>query len=217
MKRTLSNRILSTLALTFLSIQTKIKPAKCLNIVLAGGTGKVGRKLSSSLSPSEHSITILARNAFLASAPSRVSSDFGWLGKAFLDAHPHVSLRDWDGGDLLDIVGCDWMGWQEDTIPKADVIVNLVGGYTEQRVMATERLVRASLEYNTDVFQICVSPTEEDMKLYSPGALSDKLRRVKLCEDMVEQNCINHACLRVEMNDSDNICTKIIESIESKS
>eukprot|EP00957_Ditylum_brightwellii_P180103 13719183-Ditylum_brightwellii.AAC.1 len=58
------------------------------------------------------------------------------------------------------------MGWQQDTLPKADIILNLVGGgYTEQRVMATERLVRESLSFApTDVAFITVSPTEEDIK-----------------------------------------------------
>merc|ERR1712071_541374 len=88
--------------------------------VIAGGTGKVGRLLSSTLtnSKSGHTVTILCRNKFLASAPSRVSSDFGWVGKSFLDKNPNVNLRDWDGGDLLDIVGCDWMGSSREKVKK---------------------------------------------------------------------------------------------------
>ena len=50
-----------------------------------------------------------------------------------------MALRDWDGGDPLDIVGADWIGWQDDALKVADVVVKLVGGYTEQRVLATER------------------------------------------------------------------------------
>ena len=42
------------------------------NVVLAGGTGEVGRALAPRLK--DHSVTILARNAFLAAAPSRSSS-----------------------------------------------------------------------------------------------------------------------------------------------
>ncbi len=90
-----------------------------LNIVIAGGTGPVGRLLASTLhnqNDSQHQITILTRNSFLASSPSRVSGDFGWLGRAFLEEHESVRLRDWDGGDLLDIVGCDFLGWQEDAL-----------------------------------------------------------------------------------------------------
>ena len=205
------------IALLLTVLSNTILSATCLNIVIAGGTGKIGQAVSSSLPASKHSITILARNTFLASAPSRVSSDFGWIGKSFLNAHPHVKLRDWDGGDLLDIVGCDWVGWQDDTIPKADVIINLVGGYTEQRVMATERLVRASLEDNIDALHICVSPLDDEVQTYSPGCVSDKIRRLKLCEDMVKQNCLNHACLRVEFYDLDNTCSKIIDAIENNS
>lgn len=188
-----------------------------LNIVIPGGTGQVGRLLSSSLSKSSttHKITILARNAFLASSPSRVSSDFGWLGQSFLEKNPAVSIRDWDGGDLLDIVGCDWMGWQEDALKDADIVVNLVGGFTEQRVMATERIVRESLSVNPTAMQVTVSPTEEEMRKYSPGIVGVKLKRLNTCEEMVKQNCVSSVCLRVEMNDSQSICDKILEIIEN--
>ena len=71
----------------------------------------MGRRLASNLNDEgKHSITILSRNKFLASAPTKVSEAFGWLGESFLEANENVKLRDWDGGDLLDIVGCDWMG-----------------------------------------------------------------------------------------------------------
>merc|ERR1712071_23396 len=185
--------------------------------VIAGGTGKVGRLLSSTLtnSKSGHTVTILCRNKFLASAPSRVSSDFGWVGKSFLDKNPNVNLRDWDGGDLLDIVGCDWMGWQEDTLTQADIVVNLVGGYTQQRVMATERIVRESLRVNRDALQITVSPLEDEMRKYSPGMIDAKLERLKTCEEMVEQNCLSSVCLRVEMNDVTGICDSVLEVIDS--
>jgi len=197
----------------FLSSLTSIN---ALNIVIPGGTGEVGRLLSSSLSKSStpHKVTILARNAFLASAPARVSSDFGWLGQSFLENNPSVSIRDWDGGDLLDIVGCDWMGWQEDTLKDADIVVNLVGGFTEQRVMATERIVRESLNVNPNALQVTVSPTEEEMRKYSPGIVGVKLKRLNKCEDMVKQNCLSSVCLRVEMNDALSISESILEIID---
>ena len=114
---------------TFLQAVTLVSffnTAQSLNIVIAGGTGKVGRLLSTTLNnQKKHDITILCRNSFLASAPAKVSGDFGWLGEAFLAKHDSVQLRDWDGGDLLDIVGCDWQGWQDDTLPKADLVVLL--------------------------------------------------------------------------------------------
>lgn len=187
-----------------------------LNIVIPGGTGKVGRILSSSLSKSKtpHTVTILARNAFLASSPSRVSSDFGWLGKSFLESNPNVFIRDWDGGDLLDIVGCDWMGWQEDALKNADIVVNLVGGYTQQRVMATERIVRESLSVNPTALQITVSPLEKEMRKYSPGVIETKLKRLNKCEEMVQVNCLSSVCLRVEMNDARGISDKIMKVID---
>ena len=80
---------------------TSLSAANGFHIVLAGGTGKVGRELSSKLVEDGHDVTILCRNAFLAGAPSRVSSDFGWLGKSFLEKYPGVKLRDWDGGMYL--------------------------------------------------------------------------------------------------------------------
>lgn len=66
-----------------------------LNVVLAGGTGPVGRALAPRLK--EHHVTVLARNAFLAAAPNRVTEQFGYFGKALLERNPHVALRDWDG------------------------------------------------------------------------------------------------------------------------
>ena len=72
----------------------------------------------------------------------------------------HVRLRDWDGGDLLDIVGNDWMGWQEDALQPADCVVHLTGGgFTEQRVLACERLVRESLRVNPNAFRATAAST----------------------------------------------------------
>eukprot|EP00568_Trieres_chinensis_P013117 CAMPEP_0183303674 /NCGR_PEP_ID=MMETSP0160_2-20130417/9025_1 /TAXON_ID=2839 ORGANISM="Odontella Sinensis, Strain Grunow 1884" /NCGR_SAMPLE_ID=MMETSP0160_2 /ASSEMBLY_ACC=CAM_ASM_000250 /LENGTH=200 /DNA_ID=CAMNT_0025466611 /DNA_START=25 /DNA_END=627 /DNA_ORIENTATION=- len=186
-----------------------VSPAVALNIVIAGGTGEIGRALSTDLGPKGHTVTVLARNAFLAATPSRVSEDFGWLGERFMSQNPHVTLRDWDGGDLLDIVGKDWMGWQDDALKGADAVVNLVGGYTEQRTMATERIVRESLRLNPMAMQITMSPVDGDigMKL--------KRDRVATCEKMVEANCLNFACLRAEMYDIKGACKQIIDVIDS--
>lgn len=186
--------------------------AVALNVVLAGGTGKIGQLVASKL-PSEHKVTMLTRNAYLAAAPNRVTETFGWVGESYLERHPHVSLRDWDGGDLLDIVGKDWVGWQEDTLKGADVVVNLVGGYTEQREMATERLVRESFSVNTKALQIAVAPSEEDIGLISPGAPTLKKKRLQKCEDMVKMNCKNQICLRMEAYKVDENVQTIIDSI----
>ena len=137
------------LLLTFAAI---VSTSAALNICIAGGTGELGKAVASNLS--QHSVTILSRNAFLASAPSRVTENFGWVGRNFLDKNQHVRIRDWDGGDLLDIVGCDWIGWQDDALKPADVVINLVGGYTQQRIMATERIVRESLRVNPMLYKL---------------------------------------------------------------
>lgn len=184
-------------------------PVHSLNVVIAGGTGKVGQTLASRLGPEGHEVTILARNTFLASAPARVSGDYGWVGEVFLRNNPHVRLRDWDGGDLLDIVGKDWVGWQDDALPSADVVVNLVGGFTEQRSMAAERLIRESLRLNPGVPQITLSPIDDDIDL------KIKKDRVAMCEQMVSDNCATSACIRAETNDIDGACKQILDIIKN--
>ena len=186
-----------------------IHGADALNIVIPGGTGKIGQRVAATLGSQGHSVKILCRNAFLAAAPARVSSEFGWVGKAYLNANPRVTLRDWDGGDLLDIVGQDWLGWQEDALTGADAVINLVGGYTEQRVMACERIVRESLSVNPTAMQITLSPIDDDL------TMKLKKDRVELCEKMVKDNCMKSECLRVEINDIDGACQKIVDIIDS--
>lgn len=183
--------------------------ASGFNIVLAGGTGPIGTNLASSLSKDGHDVTILCRNAFLAAAPARASGDFGWVGKSFLENHPGVKLRDWDGGDLLDIVGQDFLGWQEDTLANADAVVNLCGGFTQQREMAAERIVRESLRVNPTVLQITVGPKDDEINMVSPGASDVKVARLKQCEDLVSVNCANFQCLRLEANRVEEECEKI--------
>jgi len=200
---------LSAARFVVLLLLSSSSAVRSLNIVVAGGTGKVGRQLSSELGEKGHAVTVLARNAFLASTPSRVSHDYGWLGESFLLKNGHIRLRDWDGGDLLDIVGKDWVGWQDETLPRADVVVNLVGGYTEQRTMAAERIVRECLRLNPSAMQITLSPMDEDvgMKL--------KIDRLDACEKMVQGNCQSSACLRAEIGDIKGACEQIMNAIES--
>ena len=170
-----------------------------LNVVLAGGSGPIGKGVAARCDTS-HDVTILTRNAFLAAATNRVTETFGWVGEGFLKKHRRVRLRDWDGGDLLDIVGKDWIGWQEDTLAKADVIVHLVGGFTEQRLMACERLVRESMRVNPKALHITVNPTLQDLPILSPGMVDLKSGRISKCEEMVTANCANTQCLRIEAN-----------------
>mmetsp|Transcript_19188 Transcript_19188/g.28396 ORF Transcript_19188/g.28396 Transcript_19188/m.28396 type:complete len:226 (+) Transcript_19188:73-750(+) len=188
--------------------------AHALKVVIAGGTGRLGPRVASQLKSPQHEVMLLSRNAFLATAPNRVTGVFGYVGASFLDNNPHVSVRDWDGGDLTDIVGCDWMGWQEDALVGADVVLNLVGGYTEQREMATERLVKESLRLNNrQAVQITVSPNEEDIKTLTPGAVSLKKKRLERCEEMVKQNCLYSKCLRLEAFDYETNAAKIVEAV----
>mmetsp|Transcript_62086 Transcript_62086/g.173364 ORF Transcript_62086/g.173364 Transcript_62086/m.173364 type:complete len:216 (+) Transcript_62086:86-733(+) len=191
-----------------------VAPVVSLNIVIAGGTGKFGRALIPKLS--DHDVTVLTRNAFLAAAPSKVTEVFGYLGESFLSRHPHVKLRDWDGGDLLDIVGQDWVGWQEDALKPADILVHLVGGFTEQREMATERLVRESLRVNPNVLHVTVNPVEGDIPILTPGMPTMKTKRIQKCEDMVKMNCLNSECLRLEVYKFDEAIEAICQAIDSK-
>ncbi|GMH60962.1 hypothetical protein TrLO_g13653 [Triparma laevis f. longispina] len=183
-----------TLFLILLSIFSLLRGANTLNIVVAGGTGRLGRVLISSLLESssgkvENSVTCLSRNTFLASAPNRVSVDFGFLGKRFVSKYTNnLVMRDWDGGDLLDIVGQDWVGWEE-CLEKCDVVVNLVGGFTVQREQAQQRLtdaIRNSEKKNNRVIkQIIVAPdTTETIKTLSPVAISLKEKRLAKCEEI---------------------------------
>lgn len=211
-------------------LASKASLSSALNVVLVGGTGPLGQAVAHSLTtttPSEnvaannqlkqqhHEVTILTRNAFLAATPSRVSSDFGWVGRAFLDRHPDVRLRDWDGGDLLDIVGQDWVGWQEDALRGADVVVHLVGGFTNQRVMAAERVVRESLAACPDALQVTVGPLLRDLPGFSPGVTSLKESRLVECERLVQNNCRNAKCLRIEAFRLQQGCDEIAKAVDS--
>jgi hypothetical protein len=189
-----------------------VAQATALNVVLPGGTGPLGQILASRLS--HHDVTILTRNSFLAGAPNRVTNEFGWVGATFLKKNPHVRLRDWDGGDLLDIVGSDWLGWQDDALGSADVVVHLVGGYTEQRTMACERIVRESLILNPNALQVSVSPTEEELASISPGMATLKKERLRKCEEMVKSNCPNAECLRLESYQLEKGCDAIQKVID---
>ena len=182
-----------------------------LSIVIAGGTGTIGRELSSILHNQNtgHKINILTRNKFLASAPARVTGEFGWLGESFLEVHDSVALRDWDGGDLLDIVGCDWMGWQDDALNDADCVINLVGGYTQQRNMACERIIRESLSCNPAAKQILLSLDDVDL------VTTLKKTRAKECEDMYSSNCVGSVCIRAELNDVKGSCEQILAVVNS--
>jgi hypothetical protein len=203
----------SSISLSILLFFWLSASASSLNAVLAGGSGPIGMGVAARLKHG-HAVTILTRNAFLAAAPNRVTEQFGWVGASFLNKFPHVQLRDWDGGDLLDIVGCDWLGWQDDTLAPANVVVHLVGGYTDQRVMACERLVRESCRVNPEAWHITVNPLDEDLSVISPGARSLKMSRIERCEAVVKENCRNSLCLRIPCYRIEDSCNEIVAAIE---
>eukprot|EP00593_Proboscia_inermis_P013606 CAMPEP_0171323472 /NCGR_PEP_ID=MMETSP0816-20121228/115599_1 /TAXON_ID=420281 /ORGANISM="Proboscia inermis, Strain CCAP1064/1" /LENGTH=213 /DNA_ID=CAMNT_0011822191 /DNA_START=53 /DNA_END=694 /DNA_ORIENTATION=+ len=210
---------MSRLAMKILTAIVTLSLTSALKIVLPGGTGPLGRVLASTLSQSGHSVTILCRNSFLAATPNRVSGDFGWVGRSFLESIDarNVRLRDWDGGDLLDIVGNDWFGWQEDALKSADIVINLVGGFTAQREMAAERLIRESNQMCPMTLHVSVSPTDEDMAKFKPVMLKAKLDRLGRIEKMYEANCNNVRCLRLPLGKSkiQGCCDEIMDLIKS--
>ena len=112
-----------------------------------------------------------------------------------------------------DIVGQDWVGWQDDTLAKADVVVHLCGGFTEQRVMACERLVRESLRVNDSAMHVTVNPLLEDIAKLSPGLVSLKNERLIKCEKMVKEYIANAACLRLEASRFEKACDEIQNAI----
>ena len=177
-----------------------------LKVVIAGGSGPLGKlAISSLLSPDcpvkVEKLTCLSRNAFLAQTPSRVSSAFGHLGQSFVERFgPKLQVRDWDGGDLLDIVGQDWVGW-ESVLKDADVVVNLTGGFTEQREKAQARLSEAVRYEETArggkrLRMIVVSPTDEALPLLSPVAQAAKRERLLRCEEVAISGGSEVECLR---------------------
>merc|ERR1712187_646421 len=93
--------------------------------------------------------------------------------------------------------------------------MGIYGGYTEQRSMACERLVRESLQFNPTVVHITVNPTESDLKIVEPRvAPSFKKKRISLCEEMVKTNCVNSKCLRIAANRMEDSCAAILDAME---
>ena len=119
-------------------------------------------------------------------------------------------------GFLIDIVGKDWLGWQEDALKNADVVIHLVGDYTQQREMAVERLVRESLRVNPEAFHIVVLPREEDISILTPGLFTLKKNRLDNCAKLVEENLKNTVCLRVEANRVEDMCEIIKRTVEDR-
>mmetsp|Transcript_6542 Transcript_6542/g.7123 ORF Transcript_6542/g.7123 Transcript_6542/m.7123 type:complete len:219 (-) Transcript_6542:144-800(-) len=189
-----------------------------MKVVIAGGTGRLGQTVASQLK--DHTVLLLSRNSFLASAPNRVTAEWGYVGQGYLNINPHVTVRDWDGGDMGEIVGCDFVGWQDDALKGADVVVNCVGDYTQQRLMATERIVRESLRLNKQAVQITVSPTSGDsVRTLASGAYTKVEKRIDDCEKMVKENCLYSVCLRLNAGRTNfmNNVEEIVSAIESSS
>ena len=79
--------------------------------------------------------------------------------------------------------------------------------------MVTERLVREAIRLNPNILHITVNPTEEDIPKISPGMMTAKTQRIKQCEDMVRQNCLNTKCLRLEAFRDEQACQAIVDAI----
>ena len=92
------------------------------------------------------------------------------------------------------------MGWQEDCLTKADVVVHLTGGFTQQQAMACERLARESCAFDKlAALHVTVNPAVNNMDLVAPSVpRAMKEARIDECEAMVKANCPHHECLRVE-------------------
>ena len=197
---TLTNTTTATIAMVLLLLLSIIPTVNSLkHIVIAGGTGRVGKQIITTLldptrpDAKDYKITVLARNKFLASAPNRVSGDFGFLGKSFISRFPSLNLRDYDGGDLLDIVGMDWMGWEE-VLVDCDLFVNAVGTLTEQRTKAVRRFgdfIKREEEKlpgpgKKSIKQLHISPTDDLLRAVSKVAVDSKIERVRDCEILLE-------------------------------
>ncbi len=91
----------------------------------------------------------------------------------------------------------------------ADCVINLVGGYTAQRTMACERIIRESLSCNPTAKQILLSMADIDLQT------TLKKNRAKECEEMVSKNCIGSVCLRAELNDVEGSCSMIMDVVKS--
>ena len=114
-----------TAPLIFLA-STSLSASPSSKVVIAGGTGILGRHIASLLA-SKNEVVILSRNAFVAGTPQRVSNQHGYLGQRWLLANPNCRLRDWDGGDpAFGITSNRWIGWQ-DELEGAAAVIDCVG------------------------------------------------------------------------------------------
>ena len=137
-----------------------------LSYIGVGATGPVGRRFIDLVGGKKsNDVLVLGRNGFLASAPGRVSHDYGYLGPKLMKK-TGAKIRDWDGGDILDITGDTWIGWQDDVANfKGDVAISFTGCLYDARVMAVDRLVTAFSGMGEGSGRpkrfICVTPLEE--------------------------------------------------------
>jgi hypothetical protein len=89
-----------------------------------------------------------------------------------------------------------------------------VGGFTQQREMATERLVRESFRVNPNILHVTVGPLDNELDMFQPVvAKSLKAGRLQKCEEMVKMNCAKFECMRLEANRLQQGCDKIKKAI----
>lgn len=194
---------------------TTIVGVSALKVVIAGGTGRLGSTVASKLK--DHTVLLLSRNSFSASSISATpKKNRPFIGDGYFNDNPHVDIHDWDGGNNGNIISSG--EWQEEALKGADVVVNLVGDYTNQRLKAAERIVHETLRYSKQAVQITVSPKSgESVRTLASGAYANVEKRIDQCEEMVQNNCLYSVCLRLDAGKkyfSDNV-EEIVYAIES--
>lgn len=72
-------------------------------------------------------------------------------------------------------------------------------------------------------FQLCSNDNKllmmnglRRLRMISNVAVDSKMKRLKLCEDMVSQNCVNYECLRLQANRLEEGCDKIKQVIYAR-
>lgn len=155
--------------------------------VVAGGTGVLGHRLLDTLLANGGAATCLARNAYLARTPKRISHDWGHLPKRLHDARG-LKVRDYCGGCPLDIVGQDWIGWQDDALPGATAVYNVAGPMSQDRLLLAQRMAEGLKRHPPKVF-VSVEPTQAAME---GGAMTSFVGR---CLDMFDSCAAEYSAI----------------------
>ena len=114
-----------------------------LSYIGVGATGPVGRRFIDLVGGRRATMCSFWGEMASWHLLGRVSHDYGYLGPKLMKK-TGAKIRDWDNGDILDITGDTWIGWQDDVANfKGDVAIGFTGCLYDARVMAVDRLVTA--------------------------------------------------------------------------